>query len=36
MQEVVFIGTGMDQPRIEATLSRCLLADQEMAAGPVA
>jgi len=35
MQEVVFIGAGMDQSAIEGTLNRCLLTDQEMASGPV-
>ncbi|MCX6607939.1 MAG: GTP-binding protein, partial [Acidobacteria bacterium] len=36
MQEVVFIGAGMDQSAIEDALNRCLLSDQEMVDGPVA
>ena len=36
LQEVVFIGAGMDQSAIEAALNRCLLSDQEMVDGPAA
>ena len=33
-QELVFIGQGLDQERIERTLDRCLLTDLEFAQGP--
>lgn len=33
-QEVVFIGQGLDQPRIESILDRCLTTDLEYAQGP--
>ncbi len=36
MQELVFIGAGMDQAAIEAALNGCLLTDEEMAEGPAA
>jgi G3E family GTPase len=36
MQEVVFIGAGMDQAAIEACLNACLLTDRELAEGPEA
>lgn len=36
MQELVFIGAGMDQSAIERALNRCLLSDQEMVEGPAA
>ena len=36
MQELVFIGAGMDQLAIEEALNRCLLTDAEMAEGPAA
>ena len=35
-QEVVFIGQGLDQQRIETILDRCLLTDLEYAQGPQA
>lgn len=34
MQELVFIGAGMDRAGIEAALEACLLTDAEMALGP--
>lgn len=34
MQELVFIGAGMDRAGIEESLHRCLLTDEEMALGP--
>lgn len=34
MQELVFIGAGMDQPGIEEALNGCLLTDSELAQGP--
>ena len=33
-QELVFIGQGLDQDRIEGILDRCLLTDLEFAQGP--
>lgn len=33
-QEIVFIGIDMDRPNIESLLERCLLTDEELAAGP--
>ena len=33
-QEIVFIGAGMDQAQIEATLDKALISDVEMAMGP--
>lgn len=34
MQEIVFIGIGMDRQAIERSLNACLLTDQEFARGP--
>ncbi len=34
-QELVFIGQGLDQQRIETILDACLLTDSELAQGPV-
>jgi G3E family GTPase len=34
MQELVFIGQGMDRGGMEAALASCLLTDEEMALGP--
>jgi G3E family GTPase len=34
MQEIVFIGAGMDRASIEDSLNQCLLTDAEMAIGP--
>lgn len=36
MQELVFIGIGMDEADIRERLNACLLSDREMAAGPAA
>ena len=33
-QELVFIGQGLDQERIESLVDRCLLSDSEFAEGP--
>ncbi len=33
-QELVFIGQGLDQQRVESTLDRCLLTDLEFVQGP--
>lgn len=33
-QEVVFIGTNMDQPEIRKILAQCLFQDQEWLQGP--
>jgi len=33
-QEIVFMGSGMDQKAIRAALDACLLTDKEMALGP--
>ena len=35
-QELVFIGQGLDQHRVEAELDRCLLTDLEFVQGPTA
>jgi len=34
MQEIVFIGAGMDRAAIESALNGCLLTEEEMAMGP--
>lgn len=34
MQEIVFIGAGMERSAIESTLNACLLTDAELAEGP--